>query len=306
MKVLMFTLGCLALSVNMASACQGHDSTCRGDNGAQGDCCAGMYCQKNDPSWAEGRCFYNPGRKRREALLEDEDTPASISSTSSLPRSSCDSSLGLLCLPDACQKKTCTLMPQAICLADRCGCEARFFKWNPQEKAYQDYSRLCHIAEHLTKVERFANESKQNDEATGVTAGATTPPNNAANVGLLRSWNRLIVEVLLDLGRYLQDVVKTDPSQKNIDKLRLVFETVEKLRASSPSGAVSDEGIPSERAWRRAVKTGSRLINTAIQKLLDEDGQFADEIASGKVAISDKNVREQLLLTRRFCLLVCW
>ncbi|GAV07215.1 hypothetical protein RvY_17084 [Ramazzottius varieornatus] len=260
-----------------------------------------MYCQKNDPSWAEGRCFYNPGRKRREALLEDEDTPASISSTSSLPRSSCDSSLGLLCLPDACQKKTCTLMPQAICLADRCGCEARFFKWNPQEKAYQDYSRLCHIAEHLTKIERFVNQTAANDETTGT----TTPPNNAANVGLLRSWNRLIVEVLLDLGRYLQDVVKTDPSQKNIDKLRFVLKTVRKLQSTASRLSNGVEDVPTERSWRDVVKAGSGLINAAIQELLDENGQFADEIASGKVAISDKNVRDRVALTKRFCLLIC-
>ena len=42
--------------------CDGFDSACYGDNGSQGSCCGGMHCQKNDPSWAQGRCYYNPGK----------------------------------------------------------------------------------------------------------------------------------------------------------------------------------------------------------------------------------------------------
>ncbi len=43
--------------------CVGHDRACVGANGSRGNCCPGMHCQKNDPSWAEGRCYYNPGKK---------------------------------------------------------------------------------------------------------------------------------------------------------------------------------------------------------------------------------------------------
>ncbi len=43
--------------------CVPFDGACHGDNGSQADCCPGMHCQKNDPKWAEGRCYYNPGKK---------------------------------------------------------------------------------------------------------------------------------------------------------------------------------------------------------------------------------------------------
>lgn len=43
--------------------CAPFDGYCYGDNGSQANCCNGLYCQKNDPSWANGRCYYNPGRK---------------------------------------------------------------------------------------------------------------------------------------------------------------------------------------------------------------------------------------------------
>lgn len=46
----------------LAQACVGHDGNCHGANGSQGDCCGGMHCQKNDPSWAVGKCYYNPGK----------------------------------------------------------------------------------------------------------------------------------------------------------------------------------------------------------------------------------------------------
>ncbi|GAV06143.1 hypothetical protein RvY_16174 [Ramazzottius varieornatus] len=66
MKLLALLLVCLAVSsclVVVVQACQGHDQPCEGANGSQGNCCGGMHCQKNDPSWAQGRCYYNPGRK---------------------------------------------------------------------------------------------------------------------------------------------------------------------------------------------------------------------------------------------------
>ncbi|CAF1151183.1 unnamed protein product [Rotaria sordida] len=47
----------------ISEACGGHDSACVGTNGHQGSCCRGMHCQKNDPTWAYGRCYYNPGKK---------------------------------------------------------------------------------------------------------------------------------------------------------------------------------------------------------------------------------------------------
>ncbi|UJR07502.1 hypothetical protein I4U23_011791 [Adineta vaga] len=46
----------------VCQACGGHDAECFGDNGAQATCCDGMHCQKNDPSWRNGRCYYNPGK----------------------------------------------------------------------------------------------------------------------------------------------------------------------------------------------------------------------------------------------------
>ena len=43
--------------------CASFDGYCYGDNGSQANCCNGLFCQKNDPSWTNGRCYYNPGRK---------------------------------------------------------------------------------------------------------------------------------------------------------------------------------------------------------------------------------------------------
>lgn len=48
--------------MTLVESCVGHDGACTGANGSQGNCCGGMHCQKNDPSWREGRCYYNPGK----------------------------------------------------------------------------------------------------------------------------------------------------------------------------------------------------------------------------------------------------
>lgn len=37
--------------------CIRHDGRCYSDHGKQGQCCGGTYCHKNDPAWAEGRCY---------------------------------------------------------------------------------------------------------------------------------------------------------------------------------------------------------------------------------------------------------
>ncbi|OQV21253.1 hypothetical protein BV898_04740 [Hypsibius exemplaris] len=66
MTVFFLLVSCLAMAavlVTPTEACQGHDQSCSGANGSQGTCCNGMHCQKNDPSWAEGRCYYNAGKK---------------------------------------------------------------------------------------------------------------------------------------------------------------------------------------------------------------------------------------------------
>lgn len=48
-----------AVFFNEAAACGAHDSPCLTDtNDAQGDCCEGTICHKNDPTWAQGRCYY--------------------------------------------------------------------------------------------------------------------------------------------------------------------------------------------------------------------------------------------------------
>ena len=38
------------------------DQACVGVHGTQGNCCIGTYCHKNDPSWAEGRCYFLQGQ----------------------------------------------------------------------------------------------------------------------------------------------------------------------------------------------------------------------------------------------------
>ena len=42
-----------------AASCVSFDGACTGDHGSSGNCCAPYYCHKNDPTWAQGRC-YNP------------------------------------------------------------------------------------------------------------------------------------------------------------------------------------------------------------------------------------------------------
>ncbi|XP_033210870.1 hainantoxin F5-22.36-like [Belonocnema kinseyi] len=58
----MITMFMVLALIYCSMACDGHDSPCSGDNGSQGSCCGGMHCQKNDPSWRQGRCYYNPGK----------------------------------------------------------------------------------------------------------------------------------------------------------------------------------------------------------------------------------------------------
>lgn len=59
LRICMYLLGLLSV----ASAV-GFDGACRGRNGCRGDCDNGLHCQKNDPSWEFGRCYYNPGDGR--------------------------------------------------------------------------------------------------------------------------------------------------------------------------------------------------------------------------------------------------
>ncbi|GAV06142.1 hypothetical protein RvY_16173 [Ramazzottius varieornatus] len=53
----------LTVTANVHRVDFGPDQPYEGANGSRGNCCGGMHCQKNDPSWAQGRCYYNPGRK---------------------------------------------------------------------------------------------------------------------------------------------------------------------------------------------------------------------------------------------------
>lgn len=123
-------------------------------------------------------------------------------------------------------------MSDARCLADRCGCEARFFKWNQQDKIFQDYSRMCHVSNHLTKVQRFIVEDQESDEPT-------TDSKNLVEV--YRSFTSLTVELMLDIGRYLQDLMKTDPSQKNVEKLRRVGNILNALQPSTRSAPIAED-----------------------------------------------------------------
>uniref|UniRef100_A0A914QSM2 Uncharacterized protein n=1 Tax=Panagrolaimus davidi TaxID=227884 RepID=A0A914QSM2_9BILA len=59
--LLLFVIVAVFIGQSQIEACVGHDGACTGDNGSQGNCCGGMLCQKNDPSWREGRCYYRPG-----------------------------------------------------------------------------------------------------------------------------------------------------------------------------------------------------------------------------------------------------
>lgn len=44
------------------SICVPYDGSCTGTHGEMGDCCAGFYCHKPNPAWAQGRC-YLPAQK---------------------------------------------------------------------------------------------------------------------------------------------------------------------------------------------------------------------------------------------------
>ncbi|GAU94034.1 hypothetical protein RvY_05879-2 [Ramazzottius varieornatus] len=99
----------------------------------------------------------------------------------------------------------------------------------------------------------FVSQTTQNDEATIVTTSYY-----AANVELLRSWNGLMMEVLLDFGRYLQDVVKTDPSQKNI-----------RQAASGPGNCQEVPIVSSTEPFRSSwTRTGSLLTRLPVASIV--------------------------------------
>jgi hypothetical protein len=56
---------------------------------------------------------------------------------------SCNLKSGVVCIPTACSSTTCSLFKKAVCVDDRCGCEARFFNWLAGEKTFQDVSKMC-------------------------------------------------------------------------------------------------------------------------------------------------------------------
>ena len=54
-------------------------------------------------------------------------------------QASCDKDIGTVCIPTACTVSRCALFKDAVCVDDKCGCEARFF-WaatqNVKEKSF--------------------------------------------------------------------------------------------------------------------------------------------------------------------------
>ena len=60
-----------------------------------------------------------------------------------LPISVCDPGFQASCIPDACSNITCHLLLDAICISDRCGCEAHFFLWDKKQQAYQNITVQC-------------------------------------------------------------------------------------------------------------------------------------------------------------------
>jgi len=52
-------------------------------------------------------------------------------------------SQGKVCIPDDCVNRTCLTKPKAICVADRCGCEAKFFELSKETEQYLDVTKQC-------------------------------------------------------------------------------------------------------------------------------------------------------------------
>ncbi|GAV06579.1 hypothetical protein RvY_16545 [Ramazzottius varieornatus] len=159
-------------------------------------------------------------RDRPRKLNQHDDDDVSF------PISSFNPSVGVISVPNVCDKNNCSLIPNAKCISDRCGCEARFFEWNQQDKTLQDYSRMCHVSNTVANVQRFVEKAQLNDK----TKDLNTASDPHVLIDLFRSFNSLAVESMLDNARYNSHVVKTNPTDTNLAKLRRVLKIIQSLQ----------------------------------------------------------------------------
>lgn len=232
-----------------------------------------------------------------------------------LHKHSCTLNQGTVCIPTACSSSACTLFKNATCIADRCGCEARFFRQMSDGKTFQDVTKMCSSGNFVINYINYTTtkENQLNDEDPNIL------------LTFFKEFNLLVSEIVKDIADYLQAVTRANPTQANVERLKLVIRTLSSLKRTARDN--ENDRVEEKFIW---PLLGSLLINAlkdtetgnltegsktqssigkkfksgvaALKNVISEHGEFYDVVQSGHVAISDKDAQANLQSTiRKIC-----
>ncbi|XP_055328161.1 uncharacterized protein LOC129581223 [Paramacrobiotus metropolitanus] len=135
---------------------------------------------------------------------------------------------GKICAPDACRNATCSLLPEAICLSDQCGCRAQFFLYTSEksEKPYESVTLLCNAATEIEAAKNtFKNVLNNNERAAD-----TLARNSELQKDLFNGLKTFIVDIMQIITNHLKKEVEKSPITENLQRYEHALGRLRKMK----------------------------------------------------------------------------
>jgi len=185
-----------------------------------------------------------------------------------LPVMSCDKSLGVLCIPDACNKTSCSAVKDSFCIADRCGCEARWFQFQ-KPKLYKDVTATCGSFQAITDFVKFLDTHQDEDAAVAI------KPDDY--LLFFRKFNSLTSDALQYIVNYMKKFVKENPTKESIERFEIATAL---LKTLDKSKKVFDEAAAERSLFSTITKYGPTALKVgkAVYGALKSDEQNPENV----------------------------
>ncbi|OQV25980.1 hypothetical protein BV898_00116 [Hypsibius exemplaris] len=126
-----------------------------------------------------------------------------------------------LCVPSACSKTACPLMQNVSCVNERCDCQARFIRSVIERKIYHDVTDICMASHFIPKSAYSATNSTVDlDEDLPI-------------LEIYKEFNKLVTSLLSDIISFWRTVSITDPTERDVNRLRLAMRTLSALNRAA-------------------------------------------------------------------------
>ncbi|XP_055330359.1 uncharacterized protein LOC129582775 [Paramacrobiotus metropolitanus] len=156
------------------------------------------------------------------------------------PSEMCDKNTtmtGKTCSPDVCTVANCSIIPDAICVADKCGCRARFFHFTAKENVFAEVTHLCKAAHEIKVAGHFMMKVIANDE----TAVNTVAKNPEVLLKVFKGLNILTADVLRVIAAFLKNEIKEHPTEATLQRYQTAIEQLKALEKHKDKKISNDE-----------------------------------------------------------------